>query len=209
MAKNEIVKWTAHEDELVEKIVENWNKIVTTYENQTIKFGFILDKLLKTYPDKTAKEIIKKVKAHPNIRLTVSVDRIYQGWRFVKNRPQTAKYLLEYTPEQLDKLPIEEQPIRKKDGTAATEMYLELYKHAGQIDESMKAHLEMEAKKNIWTVKQLKDRIRDITSDLTEPDKKTREEKGQLIKEVTGILRVLTIEKIRGVKKFAEEIKEE
>ena len=57
--------------------------------------------------------------------------------------------------------------------------------------------------------KQLKERIRDITTDLSEPDQKTRAEKGQLIKEILGMLRVLPVEKIRGVKKFAEEIKED
>jgi len=209
MEKAEVVKWSEHENELVDQIVVNWNSIVATYENSTIKFAVQLKELFKVYPEKTAKQIIDKVKDHPDLKPTISVDRIYQGWRLVENRPDIAKFVLEYTPKQLLELPREEQPILKRDGSVAVEHYFELYKRPGLIDESMKSHLEGEAKKNVWTVKQLKDRIRDITTDLSEPDQKTRAEKGQLIKEILGMLRTLPVEKIRGVKKFAEEIKED
>jgi hypothetical protein len=201
----EITRWTKHEDELVEKIVDNWNIIVAQVENQTIKFAVVLNEFLSAYPESTAKEIINRVKNHPKIKMTISRDRIYQGWRLIKNRPDIAKCILEYTPEQLNELPPEKQPIRKKDGSVAVEHYFELYKRPGQIDEGMKVYLESEAKKNYWTVAELKEKIAEATAKVNQPDN-TKIEKGDLMRSITGLCRRLNNIQLRGVKSFIEEL---
>jgi hypothetical protein len=202
---NPIKAWTPHEDALVEKIVDNWNSIVGTYENSLLKFAMYLNEILTTYPEQTAKEIIAKAKMHPKIKLTVSTDRIYQMWRLVKNRPDIPRYVLEMKPEERQALPKEKQPILKKDGTVAIEQYLELYKRPQLVDEGMKTHLEQESKEKGWTVKEMKEKIMEVTASTETPAVGNAAiEKGQLIKEILGILKVLPVHKVRGVKKFAE-----
>jgi hypothetical protein len=205
----EITKWTEHEDNLVSQIVSNWNVIVLNVENSTIKFGMVLTELLSSYPETTAKEIIRRVKLHPDLKPTISTDRIYQGWRLCKNRPELARMIAEYTPKKLLELPEKDRPILKRDGTVAVEHYLELYKRPGLIDEGMKIHLEEEAKKNKWTVQQLKDKINEVTVDLKEPQEKERIQKGELIRHIIMLLRTLDVAKLRGVKSFILELKEE
>jgi hypothetical protein len=210
---NPLKEWTPHEDALVEKIVDNWNNIVGEYENKLMKFAMYLDEILKTYPDQTAKAIIQKAKDHPKIKLTVSTDRIYQMWRLVKNRPDIPKYVLEMKPEERQAIPQSMQPILKKDGTVAIEQYLELYKRPQLIDETMKTHLEQESKEKGWTVKELKEKIVEVTTQAEPTSTGTGMnpaiEKGQLIKEILGICKILPIHKLRGVKKFAEGLAKE
>jgi hypothetical protein len=204
--EKEIAVWTEHEDKLVDQIVDSWNKIVVQAENQTIKFAVILNEMISTYPEETAKEIIKRVKEHPNIRSSMSVDRIYQGWRLVKNRPDLPKYILEYTPEQLAALPEDQKPILKKDGYVAVEHYFELYKRPHLIDEGLKTYMEMEAKKNQWTVAQLKKKIDEATLELKEPFEKVRLEKKNQIARAIVLLRMLDVEELKETIDFINKL---
>ena len=164
-----------------------------------------MKEMLDAYDEATKIEIVRRVKSHPDRKPLISGDRIYQGWRLIENNPALADQIL--NPEKVKLLPEPERPIMKKDGTVAVEHYFELYKRPGQIDETMKTQLETEAKTQGYTVKKLKERIQEVTMELKDPTQKIRIEKGKLISEIIRELKFLSVEKLRGVKSFIEELK--
>lgn len=199
------IRWDDHKQSVVDTIVDRWNAVCDTWANSTIRLCMEMKEMLDAYDDLTKLEIVRRVKSHPDRKPLISGDRIYQGWRLIENNPNLAQQILH--PEKIDALPEIDKPIMKRDGSVAVEHYFELYKRPGLIDETMKTQLETEAKTQGYTVKKLKERIREVSMELRSPDQKIRIEKDILISEIMCELRYLQIEYLRGVKNFIHELK--
>ena len=185
-----------NEELAVNLIVEEWNKLATNIENTTISFAITVDRILKKYPEDSAKSIIKKVSEHPNIKRAVSVDRAWAGLRLIRNRPEVIEYA-NSTPEEKESM---EKPVLKQDGNVNYEFYIELYKH--KVDEGVRIALEEKAKEESWSYRRLLDEIRRAKDKTELNTEETRFEKSKLIREIAGILKSKPLSFIRQIREM-------
>jgi hypothetical protein len=177
------------QDKLVEAMIVTWNLILTEYENKTILFALKIKEILKGCPEKTIKEVVEKFRNHPNLKSPAhSKDRIMQGLRLVNERPDLVN-ASKLNQEELKKIPFDKRPYRKFDGTIFWEFYFMLYKY--QIDPGLRAELEDNGKKDLWSVRQLQQEIGKILEEYRDPHKMRRHQKGELIRELIIMLRCL------------------
>jgi len=128
-------------EKIVNSIVDKWNEIIKGFENTTITLCLMVKDMLDEYPDATIKDIMREVKAHPQIKRFVSLDRIWQGMRLVKNKPELIEYHKK-TSEEKAKVPEEAKPYLKQDGEVFWEFYFELEKRP--LSSAVKVMLEQE-----------------------------------------------------------------
>ena len=165
------------EDLVVEEIVKDWNNMVNNVENSTISFCVRLNDKLKEYPQDSVRSILKKVNTHPDIKRTLSLDRIWQGLRLIKRRP-----------DLLYNGPIEEEdkPYLKKDGSIFWEFYFELYKH--NIPEDTRHYLEEKGKTESWSYRDLRNNIISAKDKLDLSTVEDKNEKRLLLIEMNTFL---------------------
>jgi len=178
-----------HQKEIVEALVDEWNTIITDYENKTIIFSIKVMELMQGYPDKTISEVVEKVRNHPNLLQPAhSRDRIMQGVRLIKDRKDLVEWKHK-TPEEQKDLPFLEKPYRKRDGNIFWEFYFQLYKY--QMDPGIRAQLEEDGKKDLWSVRKLKREIGKLMEEKRDPNTARRFKKRDLIREIVIMLKCL------------------
>lgn len=194
--------WTDREEQLVNDIVLKWNSMMGDFENNTLRFCKIIDEELKTYPDETKKEIIKRVKKHPDINMHLSADRIYQGLRFLREEKRVVKYL-EMPKEEREKVPDEDKPLLKRDGNVNVEFYFELRKY--NIPEGIRGFMEAQAKSNNWSVQNLIDEIRNYKDEKVDGFELTKKhQRHELLTIINGKVRELRLEELQEVLRLIE-----
>jgi len=198
LASTDRTPLTKEINQVVNDIVIQWNNLVKNFQNTTIQLCLMVQDMLKDYPDESVKEILKKVKTHPNIKRFVSIDRIWQGLRLIKRRPELIEYN-SLAEEKKEELPIEKKPYIKKDGEIFWEFYFELEKQP--FSQGVTAQIEQQGKEEQWSFRQLRDHIQDTKEMMNHPGEfETRKkEKFENIKKINAIMRQLPIEKIRGI----------
>ena len=170
------------QDKLVEVLVNKWNSVVTLMENQTIMFSKMVLKALEGQSDKAIADVVQKIKDHPDLKLTISRDRIWQGIRLIKARPD----LIE-APDLNSEL--DKEVYRKKDGTKFYEFYFELYKH--NMPEGMRKYFETLGIGRNWTVRALRENIADYKEDKHTPQEQWREQKRKDMQEIIKLCRFM------------------
>lgn len=193
---------------VVEDIVKKWNTLVVGFQNTTIRLCMMIQDTLKSYPNQTVKEVLTKVKKHPNIKRFVSIDRIYQGIRLIDHRPDLIQYHLK-NPVDKAKIDDDSKPYLKKDGEVFWEFYFELAKQPMTNDAI--SYLEEKGKTERWSFRELRQKIQE-TKDRDHQGgayEVRRQEKYKLIKEIIGICKELPVENLRGVSNFAKELRDE
>jgi len=195
-------------NKIVEKIVSNWNDLVKNFENTTIRLCLMINEYIKKYPDNTVKEILKKVRLHPEIKRFVSIDRIWQGMRLIRKRPDLIDYHSKSEEEKKNTVGVI-KPYLKKDGEIFWEFYFELAKQP--LSDNMLIMLEQDGIKNKWSYRELRQRIVEVKEELEEPGafEIKRKEKYELIKKIIAISRTLKVEQLRGVFTFCEELRKQ
>lgn len=183
------------QDSFVSVLVNKWNSIVSNLENQTILFSKMVVKALEGQTDNTVTEVVQKIKSHPDLKLTISKDRIWQGVRLIKARPDLVSAPRVNTEDQ--------DYYRKKDGTKNYEFYFELYKY--NIPEGMRAYFETLGKSRGWSVRQLRENILDYREDKLTPQESLRMKKREHIKEIILLVRYM---KPEGVEKALTQLRE-
>ena len=192
--------------DIVDKIVIEWNSLVVNVQNNTIQLCLMIDNILKDHPKSTVKEVMARVKKHPNIKQFVSIDRIWQGLRLVHSR----KDILEYAEKpEVDKLQVDfkNKPYLKKDGDIFWEFYFELEKTPfTPLEREM---LEVEAKNELWSLRQLKDAIQKKKDELLVVGnlETARREKEILVKKCCAIIRELPLNKLGVASNYLEDLK--
>jgi hypothetical protein len=185
-------------DQVVDQIVQKWNGLVMVVQNTTIGLCLMIKEMTKEYPDATIKEVLQRVKQHPNVKRFVSVDRIWQGMRLIERR----KELIDYermTPEEKAKVPEENKPYLKPDGDIFWEYYFELAKHP--LNEGILVQIEQEGKEKKWSFRELKQKIYEVKEEISDPFRfvNKRLERDELMKSIMYRLRMLTVEEVRVV----------
>lgn len=179
-----------HSDEIVDALVESWNKIVLEIENKTILFALQVNKLCEGYPDKTVTEIIEKVRDHPDLLQPAhSRDRIMQGIRLIREKP--------------DLLSKPELAYKKKDGSTFWEFYFQLYKY--QMDPGIRLQFEEDGKTKKWSVRKLKSELGKHFERIKTPYTKTRYEKRDSIREIIIMLRCLDVQDLIMLKEVIKD----
>jgi len=194
--------------EITERIVTEWNNLVNNVQNTTIKLCLKIKEILGDYPECTVKEILDRVSKHPEVKQFVSIQRIWQGLRLVKNRPDLIEYVKKDDNEKKD-LGFHQRPYLKKDGEVFWEFYFELEK--APFDPMKKKMIEQEAKDEFWSFRELRKKIQEYKDELVSPpgEQAMRKRlKRELIKEVSSIMRKFTVEELEELKAKALEIKE-
>jgi len=191
-------------NKVVEEIVIKWNGVVTNFQNATITLCLVVKDLLKDYPEQSVREILKKVKSHPNIKRLVSVDRIRQGLRLMKKRPELVEYQM--LPEDKRSSYSKAPPYVKKDGEIFWEFYLELAKHP--ISDGLMSTLEQKGIMNKWTYRELKQNISESLDELKDPlgYEIKKKEKYELIKSINSIMKEMTPDNLNKVLELCKEI---
>lgn len=192
---------------VVEQIVDKWNELVTVVQNTTIGLCLMIKEMTKDYPQDTIKEILEKVKKHPDIKKFVSIDRVYQGLRLIRHRKDLIEYMNK-SDEEKKQVPEEDKPYIKEDGDIFWEFYFELAKQ--NLSNNSLIMLEQEGKREKWSYRQLKEKIQETKEELNNPlgYESKKAEKSGLIKQITGICRGLNVEKLRGVLTLCKDFKE-
>jgi len=199
---------TLNEEEknkIVNDIVDKWNIVIGNFQNTTIQLCLMINDMIKDYPEETIKDLLKRVKQHPNIKKFVSIDRIWQGMRLVKQRQDLIQY--HHLPEQeKQKLPEEKKPYLKKDGEVFWEFYFELAKQP--ISQNRIITLEQMGKQEKWSFRDLREHIRMEKEEEASPlgYAAKRKEKAELIKIIIARCRELPVEQLRGVSNFCKEL---
>ena len=206
--EKDIVPKETEIDKIVEQIVDKWNNLVRNLENTTIRMCLMINEYIKKYPDKTVKEILRRVRQHPNIRRFVSIDRIWQGMRLIRKRPDLIEY---YSKSEQEKqgVPEEQKPYLKKDGEVFWEFYFELAKQP--LSDNTLLMLELDGKKNQWSFRQLRNKLSEIKGEYAEPlgFETKKQEKYELIKQILAICRELPIENLRDILSLCKEFQQE
>ena len=194
---NELIE---EQDKIVRALVDTWNSIITEYENKTILFALRVKKLLEGYPDKTIQDIVDKVRSHPDLKQPAhSKDRIMQGLRLVRERPDLIEYNKKPKKEQ-EKIPPKDKPYLKRDGGIFWEFYFQMYKY--NIDSGLRKELEEKGKKELWSSRKLKSEVGNLLEEKREPYTRRRLQKGNLIKEIIVMMRELEPDDLESVKAF-------
>ena len=195
---------------LVEDIVNRWNSLVEGVQNLTISLCLYIKESMKDYPSESIKEVMDRVKKHPNIKKFVSTDRIWQGMRLLERRPDVIEYML--SPEQVkqDRFDEEKTPILKKDGEVFIEAYFELEK--SPLPRNERDILEIDARENNWSYRELKEAIRKRTDELKNPGSdwtELRLQRDSLISQIITVVKSMPIEKLPNVLKILESYKKQ
>jgi hypothetical protein len=196
---NELIE---HQDEIIMDLVVQWNSIVGDYENQTIKWAMKVKDILAGYPDQTIKQVLEKIRQHPNLRSPMqSKDRIMQGLRLVRNETKIVEWIHK-TPEERKLVPESERPYTKDDPALSlqTEFYLLLNKWA--LDPGLKWELEQKAKSEKWSSRRLMREVQKLREEKAEPNTLRRMQKQSLIREIVFMMKDLQPEELRGIKTF-------
>jgi len=206
--ETEVLPATPDTDAVVEQIVNKWNELVTVVQNTTIGLCLMIKSMTKDFPDETVKDILKKVKAHPNIKRFVSIDRIWQGMRLINKRPDLIEYS-RLSEEEKEAISEHEKPYIKKDGEVFWEFYFELAKQP--LSDNTIMMLEMDGKANRWSYRELRSKIQEVKDENDNPGgfETRRQEKAELIKKISGICRQLQVEKLRGVLTLCQDFHKE
>lgn len=192
----------------VEEIVARWNNIIVDFQNTTIRLCLMVKDYLKDCPDATVKEILKRVRNHPNVKRFVAIDRIWQGLRLIRNRPDLIEYHLKEEGERVS-LPEDKKPYVKKDGEVFWEFYFELEKHP--LSTAMQSYLEQEGKRDKWSYRELKTKLMEVKDEMEAGGayELRRKEKYELIRKIAAVCKELRVEQLRGVFNFCEEFRKE
>lgn len=184
----------------VEYIVTKWNEMVTNMQNTTISMCLLIKERMQDYPNVTVKEILAEVKTHPNIKRFVSIDRIWQGLRLVHNRPD----VIDYHKKSDEERKVSNKPYTKPDGEVFWEFYFELEK--APFDPLRREMLEKEGKSELWSFRELKNKIQELKDDQLAPSGRDiltrRKEKWLLLKQTNAILQTLSLEKLKDAYKL-------
>ena len=208
LSKTDITPLNKDVDEVVEKIVSKWNELVTVVQNTTIGLCLMIKEMTIDYPDDTIKDVLTKVKQHPDIKRFVSIDRIWQGMRLIKKRTDLIEYM-GMKPEDKQVLSEEKKPYLKKDGEIFWEFYFELAKQP--MSDQTIMMLELDGKSQSWSFRQLREKIQEIKEETDQPlgYSDNRKEKGELLKKIIGVCRVLPVDRLRGVFTLAQDFQKE
>jgi len=195
-------------DDVVEKIVSKWNSLVVNFQNTTISLCLMVQDMIKDYPDEAVKDILKKVKEHHNIKRFVSTDRIWQGMRLIRKRPDLIQFHNQNVEER-EKVPEEKKPYIKKDGEIFWEFYFELAKQP--LSDKTLMMIEIEGKEKKWSFRDLRTKLADTKDEQKEPlgYESKKKEKYELIKQILGICKSLTIDDLKKTIKNCKELQEE
>lgn len=186
---------TDSDNELVLQIVNEWNSVLTGFENNTIEFCLRVNKVLGKYSELIAKDIILKVSKHPELKRGISVDRAWAGLRLIKNRPDVIEYY-KTTPSERGKF--SDDPVLKQDGNINFEFYLELYKY--KLDEGIRANLESQAKEDGWSYRRLIQEIRGVKEKIELTTDEQKVVKMNYIREIIGFLKSKNITELRIIR---------
>lgn len=198
----------SEKDKVVEEIVVKWNEMVVTIQNTTINLCSMIKDMLNKYPKDTIKDIVDKVKRHPEIKGFVSIERIWQGMRLIERKPQLLEFSKK-TEKERGEIEYKEKPYLKKDGEIFWEFYFEIQK--SPLNDLEKEMLEVEGKKELWSYRALKDKIQERRDELELPtlDIARRQEKKEMIRTVVGILKDMPLEKIRDAIRLLTALKKQ
>jgi len=189
---------TTEINEVVEKIIVEWNKHVELIQNNTIKLCMMIKGITSDFPKESIKDILNKVRQHPDLKQFVSIDRIWQGMRLINRRPE----LIEYINSQEDNIETQIKPYKKKDGSIFWEYYFELEKHG--LNPLEREMLEKEGIDERWTCKQLREHIQDRKDELVSKGnpyiKKGMKE--ETIGRCITILKTLPLDKVINAEKL-------
>jgi len=190
------------EQEAVDKIVIEWNDIVTHFENSTIAFCKKISKILKNYPDESVKGILKKVNKHPDIKKTISIHRIWQGLRLINKRPDLIEYM--ENDEYKDEAAEHELPYIKKDGNIFWEFYFELYKY--NLNDGVRTILEQKGKREHWSYRDLKQEIRIARDEIELTTEEEKKEYKLLRRKAIAIITKFRLNELKFVVAYLEEV---
>ena len=190
------------ENDIAEEIVVTWNSIINRFENRTIEFCLKIKAVLERFPEENVKHIFQKVSAHPDLKKSIGLDRVWAGIRLIKKRPEVIEY---YKAEEGNKDGLY-KPVLKTDGGVNFEFYLEMYKH--HLDDGVRSAIEDRAKQEGWGYRRLLSEIRDTQDKLALTTKDEQILKSVLMREILGRLRGLSLEQIKLVKEYILEVKE-
>jgi len=208
LSKTDITPLNKDVDEVVESIVSKWNELVTVVQNTTIGLCLMIKEMTKDYPDDTIKDVLIKVKQHPNIKRFVSIDRIWQGMRLINKRNDLIEYMA-MEPEAKQELSEEKKPYLKKDGEIFWEFYFELAKQP--MSDQTIMMLELDGKNENWSFRQLREKIQEIKEETDQPlgYADNRREKGELLKKIIAISKVLPVDRLRGILTLCQDFQKE
>ena len=192
-------------DVIVDDIVNKWNSIISGFENTTISLCMMINETLNKYPKETITEILGKVKTHPSIKKFVSIDRIWQGMRLVKNKPELIQYHLKDV-EAKKAVPEAERPYLKKDGEIFWEFYFELEKRP--LSGAVKQMMEQEAKTEQWSYRDLRNKLFEYKDEMEHPGafEERKLQKNESIKSVINVCKALSLENVKKVLDYARNI---
>lgn len=198
----------SEKDRIASEIVIKWNNMVVTIQNTTINLCSMIKDMLDTYPKDTIKDIVDKVRKHPEIKGFVSIERIWQGMRLIDRKPK----LLEFnkkTETEKKEVEYKDKPYLKKDGEIFWEFYFEIQK--SPLNDLEKEMLEVEGKKELWSYRKLRDKIQERREELEYPalDITRKQEKKELIRTAVGILKDMPLEKVRDAVKLLTALKKQ
>lgn len=191
---------------IADEIVVKWNKIVKNFQNTTIKLCLMIQNMLKDYPNETIKDILKRVRKHPDIKKFVSIGRIWQGMRLIRNRSDLIKYHTMDEDERKE-LSKDDKPYLKDDGEIFWEFYFELAKQP--LSDQTLTMLELEGKKEGWSYRELKQKISEVKQENLEPGayEVKKKVKGELMKKINGICKELKVKQINKILNLCEKLK--
>jgi hypothetical protein len=188
------------QDKIVNALVNEWNTIIEDYENKSIKFAFKVREILKGCPDATVKEIIEKVKNHPDIKVSASKSRIIDGMRVIELFPKL-QWWTGLSAEQKKEIPYAEKPYLKRDGNIFYEFYFELARY--RIDPGIAHELAEKGKNNLWSSRKTRSEINKYLDTTRDPNTFRRRQKQAIIKEMLIIMKDLQPDDLTKIKEFA------
>jgi len=184
---------------LVEDIVEKWNILIENVQNLTIQLCLYIKEQMKNYDSVSITEVMTDVKKHPKIKRFVSIDRIWQGMRLIERRPDVIQYMLS-SEEDKEIIEQKQKPILKKDGDVFIEAYFELEKSPlPPIERDM---LEIDAKENNWSYRELKNAIKQRIEENKNPGKdwyRLQQAREKYVSEIIAIVKSMPTEKLPNI----------
>jgi len=199
MAKDMIKLDQMEKTKLVEDIVEKWNILIENVQNLTIQLCLYIKEQMKEYDSASITEVMNEVKKHPKIKRFVSIDRIWQGMRLIERRPDVIQYMI--SPEDVkETVEDEKKPILKKDGDVFIEAYFELEK--SPLPPLERDMLEIDAKENNWSYRELKNAIKQRIEEKKNPGKdwyKLQQARENYISEIIAIVKSMPTEKLPNI----------
>lgn len=197
-----------NQDELVEQIVNTWNTVVENFQNTTLSLSLMINEKLAQYPDASVKEILEKVKSHPRIKRFVSLDRIWQGVRLLKSRPEIVEYVKAQSEEERKVIAEKNNLYLKKDGDLFVEYYFEIAKQP--LNDGILVQIEQEGVNEKWSYRDLRKKLQEVKDEMASPGAyiSSKEEKRDLLKLINIEIRMLQPDQLREILKKIRSLKE-